>query len=91
MSLARFQACIAGYEDHLFDLQILAVHSGYWSGYYSNAKKPKSLSSIVQKMLNSRMKAANKASRKHSDEVDVAAFMEAERRFKARLSNKGSE
>lgn len=82
------RACIAGYEDRLFDSQVLAVHSGYWAGYYGNAKKPKSLSSVIKAMINKRSKATQHTS-KHVDDVNVQAFLDKERSFKERVKKFG--
>lgn len=56
MSLDMFKAVVKGYSDHMFDLQLIAVHQGYWSGYYNRAKKPKSLETILSKMFRAREK-----------------------------------
>lgn len=88
MSLACFLACVAGYNDHMFDLQLIAVHSGYWSGYYSS-RKPKPLKSIINKLIAARDKQKNP--KQHADTVDVSAFLAAEQRFKNRISKQGSE
>lgn len=82
MSLEVFRACSKGYADHLFDLEILSVQQGYWAGYYSNSKKPKSVKSVIDRMLRSRGKNS------HASEVDVESFLERERRFTERLNNK---
>lgn len=89
MSLARFKACVAGYSDHIFDLQLLAVYSGYWSGYYSNAKKPKSIKTVFEKLISGHNRSNNKS--KHSSNVDVDAFLAAEKQFRERLKRQGSE
>lgn len=81
MNLATFSACLAGYQDRLEDMQILAVISGFWSGYYTNSKRPKPLKSIINKIAGSRKhkKAA------HVDTVDVEEFKRKEAEFKRRL------
>ena len=89
MSLPVFRACVAGYEDHLFDLQLLAVHGGFWSGYYSNSKKPKPLGTILKKLIREKDPAKHKSP--HADTVDVEAFLERERRFKERMRTEGYE
>lgn len=80
MSLDVFKAVIEGYSDHIFDLQLVAVHQGYWSGYYNRAKKPKSLETILRKMFNAKEKDKNK-SRNHNkvEDVDVETFLARER------------
>jgi hypothetical protein len=71
-----FKAVVQGYSDHIFDLQLVAVHQGYWSGYYSRSKKPKSLESILKKMLQGKEKGQGKISRqKKAEEVDVETFL----------------
>lgn len=82
MSLEVFRACSEGYADHLTDLEILSVQQGYWVGYYSNSKRPKSVKSIIDRILRSREKGS------HASEVDVESFLERERRFTERLNNK---
>lgn len=93
MNLACFQACVTGYSDRLFDYQLLAVHSGYWSGYYTGAKKPKSLSSILRKLWQEHIKANKRLNknRTRATEVDVEAFKRTEQRFKERLAQQRSE
>ena len=81
MSLDIFRAVIQGYSDRVFDLQILAVHQGYWAGYYSRAKKPKSLETVLNKMSREKDKRDRKASgQPTTEEVDVATFLERERK-----------
>ena len=81
MSLDVFRAVIQGYSDRMFDMQVLAVHQGYWSGYYNKVKKPKSMNTILQKMLRARDKVRNtNSAQPHTDEVDVATFLERERK-----------
>lgn len=84
MSLDVFQACSRGYLDRMFDLQILGVQQGYWAGYYSgNAKRPKSVKSVVDKMINGRNKKSE-----HAPEVDVESFLKMQEQFQARLNSK---
>lgn len=87
MSLDTLNACIEGYQDRLFDNQLLAVHSGFWSGYYTNSKRPKQLSTILDSLL----RAKNKKFKKHSDEVDVDEFLRREAEFQSRLASQESE
>ena len=82
MSMPMFKACVAGYEDRLFDLQLLSVHSGYWSGYYTNSKKPKPLKRVLESMVDKRDQS--RSPNRHADTVDVDAFLAMERKFKSR-------
>lgn len=79
MSLDVFKAVIAGYTDHMFDLQLIAVHQGYWSGYYNRSKKPKSLETILKKLFRAREKTTDKAKQKKVADVDVESFLAMER------------
>lgn len=80
MSLDVLKAVIQGYTDHIFDLQIMSVHQGYWAGYYSRAKKPKNPESVVKKMLKAKGKDDNKRSKqKKAEDVDVESFLARER------------
>lgn len=82
MSMDVFQAYLKGYSDHLFDLQLLGVQQGYWSGYYGRAKKPKNLNSVMEKLMRNR----HKGSRQHAPDVDVEAFKAMEERFLQKLN-----
>ena len=80
MSLDVFKAVIQGYTDHMFDLQLVAVHQGYWSGYYNRSKKPKSLESILKKLFKAREKSRDGDYRqKKVEDVDVESFLAMER------------
>lgn len=85
MSLDMFQAYVAGYSDRLFDQQVLAVQAGYWAGYYSKAKHPKSIKTILTSMLQQRQRSEKRVNTPAPD-VDVGAFLAMEQRFKERLS-----
>lgn len=86
MPLDVFRACISGYSDHIFDLQILGVQQGYWAGYYTRARKSKSPQRVIEKMLQTKTRCNEKTgSNVTKPEVDVAAFMETEARFKQRM------
>lgn len=88
MPLDVFRACISGYSDHIFDLQILGVQQGYWAGYYTRARKSKPPQRVVEKMLQTKTRRNEKTgSNVTKPEVDVAAFMETEARFKQRMKN----
>lgn len=89
MSLAIFKACVAGYEDRLFDLQVVSVYSGYWSGYYSNSRKPKKLDRIIQMMETERLKSRGEktcSSQKHSNTIDVESFIAQDNAFKTKYA-----
>lgn len=89
MSMDVLRAVIQGYSDRMFDMQLLTVHQGYWSGYFNKARKPKSLESLLKKMLNARNKKERKNSgHPHAEDVDVAAFLEREHKRKLLLKNK---
>ena len=85
MSLDMFQACTQGYSDRLLDNQILGVQQGYWAGYYSRAKKPKALGTIINKLLKTHNAEKSKA-RQVVPEIDVDAFLKKEQDFKKRLA-----
>lgn len=86
MPLDVFRACISGYSDHIFDLQILGVQQGYWAGYYTRTRKSKPLQRVIEKMMQAKTRHNEKtASNVTKPEVDVAAFMETEARFKQRM------
>ena len=78
-----FKAAVDGFSDRLFEYQVLAVHVGFWSGYYSNASHPRSLDSVVTSMRNKHK--ANGQGQVHSEDVDVEAFLAMERRFQEQL------
>ncbi len=86
MSLDVFRACSKGYQDRVFDQQLLGVQTGYWAGYYQRAKKPTPLKSIIEKMLRRRDTEEARAKQKHVDEVDVEAFLAMEANFKSRMA-----
>ena len=80
MSLDVFKAVVKGYSDHIFDLQLVAVHQGYWSGYYGRAKKPKSLETILKKLFKAKNKNEDKShAKKKMEDVDVEKFLAMER------------
>lgn len=85
MDLDTVNAMIEGYEDRLFDQQLLQVHGGFWSGYYTGAKRPKSLKAIITKMV----KQKDQPKSAHADTVDVEAYKEMERKFNEQLRLKG--
>jgi hypothetical protein len=73
------KSVIQGYSDHIFDLQLIAVHQGYWSGYYNRAKKPKSLESVIKKMFKAKEKENTPRKKEKSNTVDVDSFLAMER------------
>ena len=87
MNLDTFNACIEGYRDRLFDNQLLAVHSGFWSGYYTNTKRPKQLSTIIDSLVRDK----DKEFKKHANEVDVDEFLRREAEFQKKLAAQESE
>ena len=86
MSLDVFNAVIRGYTDHIFDLQLVAIHQGYWAGYYGRARKPKGLDIILKKMLKSKSKDTQKKSQSKVTEVDVETFLQREQMRLAQLN-----
>lgn len=83
MSLDMFQAYLDGYADHMFDQQLMTIHTGFWAGYYTNSKHPKAVSTIMTSLQKKRDQA--RQGKVHADSVDVDAFLEMERRFNAKL------
>lgn len=81
MNIPMLRAYVQGYQEHLFDLQCLAVHQGYWAGYY-RSRKPKSAKTILNRMVREHEKAVKKASGKSKyipkPEVDLDRFMQLE-------------
>lgn len=89
MNMDCFKAYIQGYSDRLFDQQIVAVQTGYWAAYYTNAKHPKPLATIITEMA--RRKELKEKSNKGNivkPEVDVEAFKATEEQFLRRLQSK---
>lgn len=80
MSLDMFRAVVQGYSDHIFDLQLVSVHQGYWAGYYNRAKKPKSLETILKKLFKAKEKSEdNPYKQQKIEDVDVEGFLAMER------------
>lgn len=67
-------------------MQLLQVHAGYWSGYYTNSRHAKSIKDVTNKMVREKEKATSKYKQKHADEVDVEAFLAREQSFLERLN-----
>lgn len=88
LSLDQFQACVEGYLDRTFDMQILGVQSGYWAGYWGNPnrKKAKSLKYILESMVKTRKRKTSTV----KPDVDVDAFLAREARFKKRQERRDS-
>lgn len=87
MTLDMLKAVIQGYSDHIFDLQLVCTQAGYWAGYYSRTKKPKSIKQVVSTMLHEKEAEEQKHSKNKNvvkPEVDVGAFLEMERQFQLR-------
>lgn len=85
-------AYVEGYEEHLFDLQCLAVHQGFWAGYYQS-KKPKALGRVLKMLQTQHEKAKEKIKNKNKPkgpkpDVDVDEFLRREQLFKSRLQRK---
>lgn len=86
MNMPMLQAYIEGYQERLFDRQCLAVHQGFWAGYYQS-KKPKSIKTVLTQLIrdHEKQKLKEKNIEVKKPEVDVEAFLEQERRLKASL------
>lgn len=80
MSLDMLRAVISGYTDHIFDLEIVAVYQGYWSGYYNRAKKPKPTKSIIEKMFRTKERNSKTSKQQKAEEVDVETFLAREQK-----------
>lgn len=82
-------AYVEGYEEYLFDMQCLAVHQGFWAGYYQS-KKPKPLGKVLKMLQKQHEKAKEKVlekdrPRKPKPDVDVDEFLRREQLFKSKL------
>lgn len=88
MDIPMFKAYVEGYQEHLFDQKLLAVQHGFWAGYYQS-KRPKPMKTILTQMIQDNEKAKKKKKYAKGEiqrpEVDVATFLEREKRFKAKL------
>lgn len=51
LNLGQVQAVIQGYSDRIVDWQTMAVWSGYYSAYFSNAKHPKKPTEIIKHII----------------------------------------
>lgn len=72
-------------------MQCIAVCSGFWSGYYANAKHPKPIKTVLEKMYQLHVQAKQQTAgiMKPKPEIDVDAFLEREKRFKERSEQLG--
>ena len=65
--------------DEVLDMSLdmfKAVVQGYWAGYYSRAKKPKSLESVLKKLFKAKERNSDKLyKQKKIDDVDVESFL----------------
>ena len=77
MTLTQFTAMVEGYQERLADQQEIAVHNGYWAGYYSSSGRKKPVKTILDKLENAR----HKQSGSRAPDVDVES-LELERKFK---------
>lgn len=88
MNIPMLQAYVDGYQNYMFDMQCLAVHQGYWAGYYQS-KKPKSVSKVLQKMEIERNKLKKiNGSKVPKPEVDVNRYLGLEEKRMKYLANK---
>lgn len=87
-NLERLKAVISGYSERLYDYQKLAIQTGYWGAYYSHAKHPKPITSIVAALDKQRMQK-QKSGKVETTEADVEAFLEMERLFNETLNSTG--
>lgn len=86
MSLDMLKACIQGYSDHLFDLETVGIKAGFWAGYYSKAKRPRSYVRVIKDLIKKRRLGKSPANKPN---VDVEAFKSMENKFWAAYSQKG--
>lgn len=88
------QAYIDGYQERLFDQQCLAIHQGYWAGYFQS-KKPKSANYILEKTVRDHQRFIMRKKRNIMDiprpAVDVDTFIRREKKRKAYIANKSSK
>lgn len=73
----------------MFDLKCLTVYIGYWTSYYTNTKRPKNLSVILQELFDSHKNSKKKKqSSVVKPDVDVDAFLLREEQFNRRLKER---
>lgn len=90
MNIPMFQAYIDGYQEHLFDLQCLAVHQGYWAGYYQS-RKPKSANTVIERMIRDHKKETLRHGpkiEKPKPDVDLNRIMRLDAKRAAYLARK---
>lgn len=90
MNVPMFQAYIEGYQERLFDLQCLAVHQGYWAGYYQS-RKPKPATSILERMIRDHKKEVQghrHDTKMPKPEVDLDRIMRLDAKRAAYLARK---
>lgn len=75
LNLGQVQAVIHGYSDRIIDWQALAIWSGYYSAYFSNAKHPKKPTEIIKRILNEYSKGDSSRGNT-TKEVDMDAELE---------------
>lgn len=88
MNIPMVQAIIEGYEEYLFDQRCLAVHYGYWAGYYQskNPKLPdKVINDMVSKHTMDRRQRMMQLQNVPRPDVDVDLFMQREARLQEYL------
>lgn len=92
MNLDSVKAYVEGYQDHMFEHKCLTVYTGYWTGYYSNAKRPKPLEQVLKALSKAYDRAKRDSHSKQNvvsrPDVDVEQFMQRELRFKSKLGRK---
>lgn len=86
MSLDLFQAVVQGYTDRLFDQQVIAVQAGFWAGYYSKVKHPKSVDSVISSMHKKKVRQDKRHLKAPAPVVDVEGFLAREQRLQDYLN-----
>lgn len=87
MPLWQFEACCLGYRSRLCEQAALSVIAGYYSGYYSNAKRPKSPSKIIERIMHSGDYSTAVVATEHKDydmEAEIALFEKRSALFRSR-------
>lgn len=79
--MAEFYACIRGWETRHEDDVKLAIMTGYYSGYYNRAKRPKSPDKIIAKMFSTKTRKQRTLA-----VPDIDTFEAREKRF---MENRG--
>ena len=83
LNLGQVQAVIDGYSDRTTDQVNVAVWSGYYSGYYTRGKHPKSPTDIIKNLLKLASKHKTKTPKTAPVDIndEIAKFAERELRF----------